>query len=130
MSIENLDVDLRTDPTKLNNIDAMHIDYRLHINDADIKADLTALKDTTLFPSGFDEVGSLVKNVNGNYKIVATKVLDDTFSNNSGKIIKEFLGKLSNEYLIPTKRSLGMLIVFVLSTVVLLDLSINKFIIS
>ena len=109
LSIKNLGVDLRTDPTKLNNIDAMHIDYRLHLSDAEITADLNTMKDTTMLPSNFGhELGSVLNSASGSYKIAASRLLENVFDERSSTFVDEFLSKLGNEYQIPTKRSLGI----------------------
>ena len=98
LSLSNLDIELRTDPAKIGNLDAIHIDYRLHLKDADIKADLKTVKDESGLPTGFDQFGPMLGNLQGSYKVMSSKVLDDVFRHNSVEEVSDFLNRLTGNY--------------------------------
>ena len=102
-AIDNMDVDLKTTPQNVNGEDTVHIQYHLHLKDADIVADINALEDTDHLPAEFQEGFSMFDSLSSNYRIAAVNMIDDTFEKQTQDVLQNYFNSMSSQYRIPRK---------------------------
>jgi len=98
VSVDKLDVDLKTNPTKVGWDEAMRIQYSMHLKDADIKIDVVALNDNDMVPPEFQQ-GML--QFESSFKVAASDAMNNAFRQKTQDTINRFLDQMSTSYSIP-----------------------------
>ena len=103
-TIENMDIDLKTIPKIVNGQETVHVLYHVHMKDADIFANFDALEDTDHLPEEFAQgFAPLMENLDFNYKIAATQIVDDGLKKQGEEVLNNYLKKMSSNYRINKK---------------------------
>lgn len=104
IQIDKLGIDLKTVPLAAQPTDKMHIEFQLHLTDADFKVNADFSEDTSKLPPELqDKIQQTMGGFNMNFKVAAQDMLDNAFEQKTKEVINNYLESMSSQYTIPRK---------------------------
>jgi hypothetical protein len=96
LTINKLDIDIIDKKSVTNGKPTDNIDFHLHLNNADIKTQFSAIEDPSQLPPEMQEkLGAMMSSFPATVKLAAGEMLDKSFERRTEEILRDYLNSQS-----------------------------------